>query len=482
MTETRHKEDTIHPCCGKHFCSCTLEEIFTEFRRCERRERKTTRERDTWKELAQNAEKRLSETVRELEATRKLVNIWRAAATEPPDIGELVDRFLCWTLPKDFGPDGGIAFRAPTHPNSWPVGTNLFTAAQARAMFEHLFNIPSGEPREDDKPDKAPPASKLEHEFHDNAGADREYAELLREALTDLRREAVVLGREYLETFRTWKDDATIQGWDKARWVRALAAAEKADAALAKTENQMNCAPKTEGRGTCTVCGLPREECEAKYAADNAPRVAEGESEMVNVPTGWRLVPVEPTAVQTNAGADADDLRTGFEAVKHIYRAMVEMSPWPPQTPPEIGAFVAPPGSRQELADSLAHALSVALPMVKGYAAEHRVGRNEEIALWVADRLQDWIDAGYTSKTAHGVGNDQRDWALRQGDALADWCNRSAKALKAMMGAYERRIRSLCDPAQIVAEPWRCAEFIEAERALADKPVAVVEVSEAPSQ
>ena len=52
-------------------------------------------------------------------------------------------------------------------------------------------------------------------------------------------------------------------------------------------------------------------------------------------------------------------------------------------------------GEANGLAESVAHALSVALPMVKGYAAEHRVGRNEELALWVADRLQDWIDAGY---------------------------------------------------------------------------------------
>jgi hypothetical protein len=43
---------------------------------------------------------------------------------------------------------------------------------------------------------------------------------------------------------------------------------------------------------------------------------------------GTVLVPLEPTVVQANAGADADDLRTGFETVKHIYRAMVKASPF----------------------------------------------------------------------------------------------------------------------------------------------------------
>jgi len=57
----------------------------------------------------------------------------------------MVNRFLCWKLPKDFHPDAGISF-TPTHFQNgenadlhWPVGTNLLTAVQARAMFEHLL-------------------------------------------------------------------------------------------------------------------------------------------------------------------------------------------------------------------------------------------------------------------------------------------------------------------------------------------------------
>ena len=44
---------------------------------------------------------------------------------------EMVDRFLAWEAP-----DGGIEF----HPNlpSWPIGTNLMTADQAKQMLNHV--------------------------------------------------------------------------------------------------------------------------------------------------------------------------------------------------------------------------------------------------------------------------------------------------------------------------------------------------------
>lgn len=58
---------------------------------------------------------------------------------------EMVNRFLSWRLPPDFSPDCGITFKPPTnpHPNFQPIGTNLFTAAQARAMLEHVLNDPA---------------------------------------------------------------------------------------------------------------------------------------------------------------------------------------------------------------------------------------------------------------------------------------------------------------------------------------------------
>lgn len=58
-------------------------------------------------------------------------------------VKEMTNRFLCWKLPQDFHPDAGISF-VPTHFQKgenadlhWPVGTNLLTANQAQAMFEH---------------------------------------------------------------------------------------------------------------------------------------------------------------------------------------------------------------------------------------------------------------------------------------------------------------------------------------------------------
>lgn len=57
----------------------------------------------------------------------------------------MVDRFLGWKLPADFGPDAGIEFTAHgTHESPhWPVGTNLLTADQALAMFKHCVEFPA---------------------------------------------------------------------------------------------------------------------------------------------------------------------------------------------------------------------------------------------------------------------------------------------------------------------------------------------------
>ena len=52
---------------------------------------------------------------------------------------EMVNRFLCWKLPQDFGPDCYIAFdREKASQGSWPTGTNLLHAGQAREMLEHV--------------------------------------------------------------------------------------------------------------------------------------------------------------------------------------------------------------------------------------------------------------------------------------------------------------------------------------------------------
>ena len=52
----------------------------------------------------------------------------------------MVDRFLSWKLPHDFGPDAGISF-LPLYPHDsphWPTGTNLLHAGQAKEMLEHV--------------------------------------------------------------------------------------------------------------------------------------------------------------------------------------------------------------------------------------------------------------------------------------------------------------------------------------------------------
>lgn len=55
----------------------------------------------------------------------------------------LVNRFLTWKLPQTFAPDCGISFdgRKDDEWNknkTWPVGTNLFTAIEAKQMLEHV--------------------------------------------------------------------------------------------------------------------------------------------------------------------------------------------------------------------------------------------------------------------------------------------------------------------------------------------------------
>ena len=64
-------------------------------------------------------------------------------------IKQMVDRFLCWKLPSNFTPDGGISFN-PEFNVEWnakqglppqrhePIGTNLFDASQAEEMVRHM--------------------------------------------------------------------------------------------------------------------------------------------------------------------------------------------------------------------------------------------------------------------------------------------------------------------------------------------------------
>jgi hypothetical protein len=53
--------------------------------------------------------------------------------------------------------------------------------------------------------------------------------------LKEVLKEAVILSDDYLSLFDDKPLDQTIQGWDKARWLRASAARKRAQAALAAT-------------------------------------------------------------------------------------------------------------------------------------------------------------------------------------------------------------------------------------------------------
>jgi hypothetical protein len=60
-------------------------------------------------------------------------------------IKHMVGRFLQWSLPEGFNPDGGISFQKYYNENTRnpgifrPVGTNLFDAVQAEAMVRHML-------------------------------------------------------------------------------------------------------------------------------------------------------------------------------------------------------------------------------------------------------------------------------------------------------------------------------------------------------
>lgn len=65
------------------------------------------------------------------------------AAFDKKQMDAMVNRFLMWKLPPTFGPDCFVSFdREKAKANqSWPVGTNLLTADEARAMLEHVLDV-----------------------------------------------------------------------------------------------------------------------------------------------------------------------------------------------------------------------------------------------------------------------------------------------------------------------------------------------------
>ena len=50
----------------------------------------------------------------------------------------MTDRFLGWSLPRDFNPDAGIRYTPGDPRHQGPSGTNLFDATQAEAMVRYM--------------------------------------------------------------------------------------------------------------------------------------------------------------------------------------------------------------------------------------------------------------------------------------------------------------------------------------------------------
>jgi len=113
----------------------------------------------------------------------------------------MVDLFLSWRLPSDFQPDGGISFTSRPIHESWPTGTNLFTATQARGMIEHLLSVPEETSRV--KPaEPIDQATKALHELAVDAGIEETRRPVAAERVPDHRP-----AREVIMDIVSWLDE-----------------------------------------------------------------------------------------------------------------------------------------------------------------------------------------------------------------------------------------------------------------------------------
>lgn len=82
----------------------------------------------------------------------------------------------------------------------------------------------------------------------------------------------------------------------------------------------------------------------------------------------------------------------------------------------------------------------------------------------------DLIELAETAMREARVSATGENRLLDEAGRFFDWGNAASVAMKNLLDAYERRIRSLCTPEQLEKKPWECAEFIEAKRILDAKP------------
>jgi hypothetical protein len=116
-------------------------------------------------------------------------DILRHYRAPTPNVKAMVDRFLGWPLPRTFGPDCGISFdgRKDDEWNknkTWPVGTNLFNADEARAMFEHVLQL-DGETQAPNEEEATPQA--VFAEFRRMTALLGEQVELMKESRVEQR-------------------------------------------------------------------------------------------------------------------------------------------------------------------------------------------------------------------------------------------------------------------------------------------------------
>lgn len=144
-------------------------------------------------------------------------------------VKHLVDRFCGWHLPKDFHPDGGIMFM-DVYDNGTeqggkfePVGTNLFTADQAKEMFRFLLEHEDGRPI-------------LAELFHQE----------LQKAREDIKRDLNYIHYNLRNAIRNERDGLNVKGYEGEvdKWLGELAKAthseldQEKEEAIAKARDQ----------------------------------------------------------------------------------------------------------------------------------------------------------------------------------------------------------------------------------------------------
>jgi len=76
------------------------------------------------------------------------MGLFKGAGMNDAQIKHMVDRFLRWSLPETFRPDGGVSFKRLEHdgkPYPMPSGTNLLDATQAGEMVRFMIEgLPEG--------------------------------------------------------------------------------------------------------------------------------------------------------------------------------------------------------------------------------------------------------------------------------------------------------------------------------------------------